>query len=422
MTVLIFILLIVALLVLRQNLILVVAVAAIYVHTVFVDSKIEFLIQDIWLSVDREVLLAIPMFLLAGAVMSRGTIAERLIAIMIAFTRPLPGGLGVAAVLSCGVFAAISGSSVVTMLAVGSLMYPALVKEGYSKEFSLGALCAGGTLGIIIPPSIALIVYGIITEVSVIDLFIAGLFPGLLLVTMLAGYSLVVNRDMPSKTLDFGEIGRSIRRGGLAMLLPVILLGGIYSGYFTATEAAVVALTYALVVELVIYRELKPRELYDISLDTAMLLGKLLPLLAIAGSLNTILEFEGIPEDMATWISSHIENRWLLIIAVNILLLIVGCFMEVFSAILILAGILLPIVEAKGFDPVHFGIIMIVNLEIGFLTPPIGLNLIVAMVAFKEPFGRIVRGVLPFLGIMLVGLALITLFPQIALWPLQLLR
>lgn len=422
MSVFIFIALIILLLILRQNLILVLAVAAVYVHTVFVDSKIEFLIQDIWLSIDKEVLLAIPMFLLAGAVMSRGTIAERLIAIMIAFTRPLPGGLGVAAVLSCGVFAAISGSSVVTMLAVGGIMYPALVKEGYSKQFSLGALCAGGTLGIIIPPSIALIVYGIITEVSVIDLFIAGFLPGMLLTSMLAGYSLYTNRQMPSQGFSLDEIVTSLRRGGLAMLLPVILLGGIYSGYFTATESAVIALTYALVVEFFLYRELKLIDLYDISLDTAKLLGKLLPLLAIAGSLNTILEFEGIPEDLANWINTSIENRWLLIFAVNLLLLAVGCFMEVFSAILILAGILLPIVEAKGFDPVHFGIIMIVNLEIGFLTPPIGLNLIVAMVAFKEPFGLIVKGVIPFLIIMLIGLAIITVFPQIALAPLEWLR
>lgn len=422
MSVLIFVLLIVALLILRQNLILVLAVAAIYVHTVFVDSKIEFLIQDIWLSIDKEVLLAIPMFLLAGAVMSRGTIAERLIAVMIALTRPLPGGLGVAAVLSCGAFAAISGSSVVTMLAVGGIMYPALVKEGYSRQFALGALAAGGTLGIIIPPSIALIVYGIITEVSVIDLFIAGFMPGMMLTSMLAAYSLYTNRHMPSQAFSLEEIVTSIRRGGLSLMLPVILLGGIYSGYFTATESAVVALTYALIVEFFIYRELKLTDLYDISLETAKLLGKLLPLLAIAGSLNTILEFEGIPEDLANWIANSVENRWLLILAVNLLLLAVGCFMEVFSAILILAGILLPIVEAKGFDPVHFGIIMIVNLEIGFLTPPIGLNLIVAMVAFKEPFGRIVRGVLPFLAIMLIGLAIITVFPQIALAPIGWLR
>ena len=422
MTVVAFIAIILALLVLRQNLILVVAVAAIYVHLVFVDSKIEFLVQDIWLAIDREVLLAIPMFLLAGAIMTHGKIAERLIAVMIALTRPLPGGLGVAAILSCGVFAAISGSSVVTMLAIGSIMYPSLIKEGYSREFALGALCTGGTLGIIIPPSIALIVYGIITEVSVIDLFIAGLIPGILLTSLLGVYALVVNRHLPAKRWDFAEIARSIREGVLAMLLPVILLGGIYSGYFTATESAVVALTYALIVEIFVYREVGLREVYDVSLETAMLLGKLLPLLAIAGSLNTVLEFEGIPQDLAAWIGDTIENRWLLILSVNILLLVVGCFMEVFSALLIMAGILLPVVQAQGFDPVHFGIIMIVNLEIGFLTPPIGLNLIVAMVAFKEPFGRIIKGVLPFLGIMLLGLALITIFPQISLVALDWLR
>lgn len=419
MSVAIFIALIVALLVLRQSLVLVVAVAALYVHLVFVGSKIEFLFLDIWLSIDREVLLPIPMFLLAGAIMTRGTIAGRLIAIMVALTRPVRGGLGVAAILSCGVFAAISGSSVVTMLAVGAIMYPALVREGYSKEFALGALATGGTLGIIIPPSIALIVYGIITEVSVIQLFIAGFLPGLLLISLLSGYAYVVNRHLPAQVWDFGEIATALRRGVLAMALPVILLGGIYSGFFTATESAVVAIAYALFVEVIIYREVGFRDLYDVSLDTAKLLGTLLPILAIAGSLNTILEFENIPQDLAIWIGEVIENRWLLIIAINVLLLVVGCFMEVFSALLILSGILLPIVVAKGFDPVHFGIIMIVNLEIGFLTPPVGLNLIVAMIAFKEPFGRIVRAVLPFLVIMLIGLALIVTFPQIALLPIQ---
>lgn len=419
MSVVIFIALVVALLVLRQSLVLVVAVAAVYVHLFLVNSKIEYLFQDIWLSVDREVLLPIPMFLLAGAIMTRGTIAERLIAIMVALTRPARGGLGVAAILSCGVFAAISGSSVVTMLAVGSIMYPALVREGYSKEFALGALATGGTLGIIIPPSIALIVYGIVTEVSVIQLFVAGFLPGMLLVVLLSGYAYAVNRHLPARGWDFDEIGTALKRGVLAMALPVILLGGIYSGFFTATESAVVAIAYALFVEVIIYREVGFRDLYDVSLDTARLLGTLLPILAIAGSLNTILEFEDIPQDLATWIGGAIENKWLLIIAVNILLLVVGCFMEVFSALLILSAILLPIVAAKGFDPVHFGIIMIVNLEIGFLTSPVGLNLIVAMIAFKEPFGRIVRSVLPFLVIMLIGLALIVTFPQISLLPIQ---
>lgn len=418
----IFIALIVALLLLRQSLVLVVAVAAVYLHLFLVDSSIEYLFQDIWLSVDREVLLPIPMFLLAGALMTRGTIAARLIAIMVALTQPVRGGLGVAAILSCGVFAAISGSSVVTMLAVGSIMYPALLREGYSKEFALGALATGGTLGIIIPPSIALIVYGIVTEVSVIDLFVAGFLPGMLLVVLLSAYAYAVNRHLLARAWDFGEIAIALRRGALAMALPIILLGGIYSGYFTATESAVVAIAYALFVEMIIYREVGFRDLYEVALETARLLGTLLLILAVAGSLNTILEFEDIPQDLATWIGGSIDNRWLLIIAVNILLLVVGCFMEVFSALLILSAILLPIVAAKGFDPVHFGIIMIVNLEIGFLTPPVGLNLIVAMIAFKEPFGRIVRAVLPFLVIMLIGLSLIVVFPQISLLALQYMR
>lgn len=420
MTIFLFIALIFVLLVLRQNIILVIAAAAVYVHLVFADSQIEYLMEDIWLSIDREVLLAIPMFLLAGAVMSHGTIARKLINIAVAITRPLPGGLGIAAIFSCGAFAAISGSSIVTMLAVGSIMYPALVEHGYDKKFALGAIATGGTLGIIIPPSIALIVYGIVTEVSVVNLFIAGVLPGVFLTVLLAGYALIMNRHLPSQQLSLSEIGKALREGLLALMLPVILLGGIYSGYFTATESAVIALAYAVIVEVVIYREVKAGDLYDISLETAKLLGKLLPLLAIAGSLNTILQYQGIPEQLATLIGNSVDNRWLLILAVMLLLLVVGCFMDVFSALLILAGILLPIVKAKGFDPVHFGILMIVNLEIGFLTPPVGLNLIVAMVAFKEPFGLILRGILPFLAIMLFGLAILTIFPQIALFLLEL--
>jgi C4-dicarboxylate transporter DctM subunit len=415
MTVVLLIVLILLLLFLRQNIILVIAVATAFVHLVLVDSKLEFYFQDIWQSIDREILLPIPLFMLAGAIMTKGSIAERLIRVMVVLTAPIRGGLGVAAILSCAAFAAISGSSTVTMLAVGAIMYPALIKEGYNRRFALGALCSAGTLGIIIPPSIPLILYGVVTETNIINLFIAGVLPGLLLTGMMSGYAFWVNRELPSSRWDLCEIAEALRKGVFSLMLPVILLGGIYSGYFTATESAVVAVGYALVVELFIHREMKPKDTITITLETAKLLGTLLPLLAIAGSLNAILEFASVPEQMVEAVTGTIKNKWLMLAAINFILLIIGCFMEVISALLILSNILLPLAESQGIDPVHFGIIMIVNLEIGFLTPPVGLNILVAMVAFREPFGVLVRSILPFLAIMILALIIITTVPWLSM-------
>ncbi len=409
-----FFLLVAVLLALRQSVILIVAVGTIYIHLFFANSKILFFIQDIWIAVNREVLLTIPMFMLAGAVMTRGEIAKRLIRIIVALTASFRGGLGLAAVASCAMFASISGSSVVTMLAVGTILYPALLQSGYQKNFALGSLASAGTLGMIIPPSIAMIIYGIITETSIVDLFIAGVLPGLVLAGLLGGYSLWVNRGLEPVAFDPGELWTALKEGVFSLMLPVILLGGIYSGFFTATEAAAVTLFYAVAIEFLVHREMTVRDLIDIVIETTLLLGMLLPLIAIASSLNTILQFENIPQDIAAYISTTIHNRWLVIISINLLLLLVGCFMDSISALIILSGILLPIVQAHGFDPVHFGIIMVVNLEIGFLTPPVGLNIMVATIAFKEKFGTVIAAVIPFLFVMLAGLAIITAVPWLS--------
>lgn len=417
MTAIIFVALVLGLLVLRVNVVLTLAVATAYIHLYFASgSELEFLAQDIWFAIDREVLLSIPMFMIAGAVMTRGTIAVRLIRVMSALTAPVPGGLAIAAVLSCAVFAAISGSSIVTMLAVGSIMYPALIKEGYDRNFSLGLMCSAGTLGIIIPPSIPMILYGIMTETSITDLFVAGILPGALLTFLFCGYGVLVNRRRPIRGWDLCEIAQSIRHGVWALLMPVILLGGIYSGYYTPTEAAAVSLVYALVIELFVHREMNPRDYVHVVYDTTKLLGTLLPLLAIAGSLNTVLDYEGVPRAWAQLVSSTLQEPWMQMVGVNLLLLAVGCLMDIGSAILILAPLLLPMVQQMGIDPVHFGIIMIVNLEIGYLTPPVGINLFIAMVAFKESFGRIVVSVLPFIAIMLVALVLVIQFQDLSLY------
>ncbi len=415
MAAVILLLLVLAALALRQNVIVILIGAAAYVHLVWGDGQLEFLAEDIWISLDNSLLLAIPMFLLAGSIMTRGSIARRLIDLAISVTRPLPGGLAVATILSCAIFAAISGSSPVTLLAVGTILYPALLQHGYPKRFALGALTSGGTLGIVIPPSIPLILYGIVTETSIADLFIAGIIPGVMIAVVLAFYSYWVNRHMPAEPFDLNEVLTALARGGWSAMLPVILLGGIYSGFFSPTEAAAVALVYALFVEIFIHRELKPVDFYHTAVETAKLLGMLFPIVAVALSLKTILTIEEVPDQLAMWITTITENKIAFLLAINVLLLVVGFLFDVISAILILAPLLLVPAVAFGIDPIHLGIIMVINLEIGFLTPPMGLNLIVAMTAFREKFLEICRAVLPFIALIFCVLMVVTFWPATAL-------
>ena len=355
-----------ALLVLRQSVILILLACTAYVHLVWGDGRIIYLIEDIWTAMDNSVLLAIPMFIIAGALMSRGSIAERLIEIVRAATEWVPGGLGFATILSCALFAAISGSSPATLLAVGGVMYPALKEAGYGRNFALGAVTSAGTLGIIIPPSIPLII---------------------------------------------GRLLTALRRGIWSLALPVILLGGIYSGHFSPTEAAAVAVGYALLVEIFVHRELGPRDFFAVGLQTAQMLGTLFPIVAVALSIKTLLAIEGIPQDFAQWLQGAVSSRIAFLLAVNVALIIVGCLIDVISAILLLGPILFAAAQTFGISPVHFGIIMIINLEIGLLTPPVGLNLLVAMTAFRERFRTVCLSVLPFIAIMIAVLMLITFVP-----------
>ncbi len=405
----------IALLALRVNLVVVLLVIGGYIHLVWGDAELLYVVEDMWIALDKEVLLSIPLFLICGAVMGRGAIAARLIEIMTALTAPLPGGMAIATVMTCAVFAAISGSSAVTLIAVGSIAYPALLAQGYDKKFSLGALASGGTLGVIIPPSIPMILYGIATETSIIDLFTAGILPGLLLMGLLAGYSLIVNRHLPRQSFSLPQLVGALRSGIWSMLMPVILLGGIYSGYFSPTESAAVALAYAVLVELFIHKELRLGDLRDVAIETAIMMGTIFPVLAIALSVNLLLTAHQAPAVLAEWIGGFITSKVTFLLAVNVLLLIVGCVMDMVSAILILAPVLLALGRVYGIDPVHLGIIMTVNLEIGLLTPPVGINLIVAMTAFREKFSLITRGVLPFIALMIVGLLIVSFVPALSL-------
>jgi C4-dicarboxylate transporter DctM subunit len=331
----------------------------------------------------------------------------------------VPGGLALAAILSGAAFASISGSGTVTLLAVGSIMYPALLAAGYPKPFALGALCASGTLGIVIPPSIPLILYGVMTQTSITDLFVAGIGPGLLLTLLFSAYAMLTFRSRAREPWSGAALIRSARAGIWAMLMPVVVLGGIYSGYFTATESAAVAVVYALLVETCVYRELRMAALRLVMIDTARMLGALFPVLMLAVSLNVFLTYEQVPELLVAGISDRISSTTGFLLLTNLLLLAVGCVVDIGSAVLLLAPLLEPLAAARGVDPVHFGILMLVNLEIGYLTPPMGLNLIVAMLAFREDFATVCRAVVPFILLMLLALLAVSFWPPLSLFLLD---
>lgn len=407
---------IMVLFVLRQNLLVILGMTTAYAYLVFGDGVLTNIVLDAWDALNKEILLSIPLYILAGNIMSRGVMAQRLIRMMRAVSAPVPAGLAITTVLSCALFAAVSGSGTVTLLAIGPVMYPALVEAGYSKSFAIGALCAAGTLGIIVPPSIPLILYGVMTQTSIADLFIAGIGPAVVLTALMSAYAILRNRNFREGRWNFRELVDSVRSGLWALMMPVLILGGIYSGYFTATESAAVAVVYAIFVEVFVYREMGFRQLYDVIGQTTKLLGSLFPVLMMALSLNIFLAYQQVPEMLISSVSSQIDSPIAFLVGINLFLLVIGCVMDIGSAILILVPMLQPLAEAQGIDAVHFGIITVVNLEIGYLTPPLGLNLIVAMTAFREDFWTICRAVLPFMGVMLIGLVIVSFWPDLSLF------
>lgn len=385
------------------------------------DGFLADIVADMFNAVNKDVLLAIPFFVVAGQMMTEGSIARRIIAVARAWLGWMPAGLAVTAVAACVFFAAISGSSPVTLIAIGSVLFPALVKEGYDEKFSLGLLSSAGSLGILIPPSIPMILYAVAVSspdmpVSVGDLFLAGVMPGLLIAAVLGGYAVATQGRKARVPFRLGEALAALRQGIWSLMLPVLILGGIYSGVCTATEAAAISVVYALFVELVIHRELKWRSVPGVLVEGGLGMGTLFLVIVLAMALNQFLALEQIPQGLAARMQDLVSSPVAFAILVNLFLLGVGCIMDIMSAILILAPILAPMAAVYGFNPVHFGIIFIVNLEIGYLTPPIGLNLFVASSVFKKPLEQVIGACLPFIAIMIGCLALITWFPSISLW------
>ncbi|MED1799708.1 TRAP transporter large permease [Brevibacillus porteri] len=376
-------------------------------------------IQKMFNGTDSFPLMAIPFFLLAGKLMETGGISARLIRFANTIVGNLPGGLAIVAVMGCTFFAAISGSSAATTAAVGGILIPHMVKKGYNIRFSAALHATGGTIGVMIPPSVPMVLYGVAASASISDLFIAGIGPGILVAISLILYSYWI-----SKKNGWGggekhtpkEIGEAFKDAILAILMPIIILGGIYGAIFTPTEAAVVAVIYGLVVGLFVYREIKWKDLGEIFAGSASMTAVIMLIIATANAFGYLMTRENIPQEIAQFMLGITDSTIITLLIINILLLILGTFMETAVTIILLTPILLPITNSLGIDPVLFGVIMVVNSAIGMLTPPVGINLLVAGNIAKLQNTEIERAVIPFLVIMIVDLMLITYIPEISLF------
>ncbi|MCB9728298.1 MAG: TRAP transporter large permease subunit [Deltaproteobacteria bacterium] len=369
---------------------------------------------------EQPTMVAIPFFMIAGAIMSRGAIASRLVAFANALFGWLPGGLALSTIAACMFFAAISGSSPVTVITIGAIMLPALVKAGYGERLGLGLVTTAGTLGIIIPPSIPMIVYAIFATstgqvVNIEDLFIAGIGPGLLIGLLLAGYCLIKGRGIERERFSIRRVMRTLLDGIWALFLPFFILGGIYLGVFNATEASAISVVLALGIELGIHRSLTLDELPGILAETAVLMGSILVIVCVAFGFSEFMAIKEVPDAIVHWLAGFELTPVSFIILLNLLLLAVGCLMDIISAIILFVPLVAPIAGQLGFDPIHVGLIFIVNLEIGYLTPPLGLNLFVATTYFGKPFGLVIRSVLPFLLLLVLSLGIVTWVPTVSL-------
>ncbi|MFT7582165.1 MAG: C4-dicarboxylate transporter DctM subunit [Myxococcota bacterium] len=371
---------------------------------------------------DQEALLAIPFFMVAGAIMGRGSIAPRLVELATSIFGWLPGGLAVAAIFACAFFAAISGSSPVTVVTIGAVMVPALKVAGYSDKLSHGVVTAAGGLGIIIPPSIPMVVYAVYAgfadesvNIRIEDIFLAGIIPGAIIAFMLSVYCMWSCRGMPRIPFSMKRVGNAILDGAWAIFLPFFILGGLYSGIFDAISAAAMSVVLAVVIEVAIHRSMKLSDVPEIISDMSVLMGALLIIIMVALGFEHFVDTHGIAEELGHWVASMDLTPLTFVLVLNVLLLLVGCLLDIISALVLFVPLLVPIALQMGIDPLHLGIIFIVNLEIGYLTPPLGINLFVATTFFQKPFGFVVKSVAPFLLMMLISLAVITYVPTASL-------
>ncbi|PWW29479.1 C4-dicarboxylate transporter DctM subunit [Cytobacillus oceanisediminis] len=380
---------------------------------------VEFLMKELTNSVDSFPLLAVPYFIIAGEIMGKGGISKRLFNVADSMVGNKTGGIAMATIITCMFFAAISGSGPATVAAIGGIMIPAMVQKGYDKRFATAVVAAAGSIGVIIPPSIPMVIYGVSGSVSIGDMFIAGIIPGIMVGIGLMIYSYIHSRKMGYTGTDQATTIKGVLtalwEAKWALLIPVVILGGIYGGIFTPTEAAVVAVVFGLIVSVFVYKELKFKDLPQIFVDSALTTATVLVIVGAATAFGRLLTIEQIPNQIAEAMMSISSEPLIIMLLITLLLLIVGCFMDTIAAIIILTPILLPVALQIGYDPIHFGIIMIVNLSIGFITPPLGVNLFVGAGISGLSLEQLSKAIVPFFFAMLITLLIIIVAPQLSL-------
>ncbi|NIA01173.1 MAG: TRAP transporter large permease subunit [Planctomycetia bacterium] len=361
-------------------------------------------------------LTAIPLFTFAGVVLAAGGAPQRLIRL---FNAILPGGLGIVAIVACAFFTSFSGASGVTILALGGLLFPVLMKVNYPERFTLGLLTTSGSLGLLFPPSLAILLYAIVAGVNIDDMFLAGIVPGLVLLVMLGVYAASTGAKFDVHRHPFAwHVALRATRGAVGdILLPVLIIIGIFGGYVTVSEAAACTAFYVLLLESVVHKAIAPRtQLLPLLGDTAVLVGSILIILGVATGLTNLLIDAQLPMQLLEWMENSIDSQLKFLILLNVFLLAVGAMMDIFSATVVIVPLILPLAQRFGVDPVHLGIIFLANLEIGYSTPPVGINLFIASQRFEKPVLSLFRAALPFLALMLVWLGIVTYLPALSLW------
>lgn len=392
----------------------------------FMSVEVDLMVVavDMYRITQTPLIEAIPLFTFAGYLLSNSCSSNRLVRLTQALLGWMPGGLAIVAFITCALFTAFTGASGVTIVALGALLYPALQQAGYSQKFSLGLVTSSGSLGLLFPPSLPLILFGVIalqldldTHMTIEQLLIAGLLPGTIMIVLLSMWSIWVQGNQPTtrQRFSFLELRRAIVASKWELPLPIILLGGIYSGYFALSEAAVVTVVYLLIVEVLLYKDIKPKQLPALMTESMVMVGGILLILSASLVLTSYFIEIDAPVALFDWISDTIESPLTFLLALNLFLLVLGALLDIFSAIVIMVPLLLPVAISFGIHPVHLGVIFLANMQIGYLTPPVGMNLFIASYRFERPITEIYKATFGFVGVLLISLLLITYIPWLSL-------
>lgn len=366
---------------------------------------------------EMPILVAIPLFTFAGFILSESNSPKRLVRLSNALLGWLPGGLAIISLISCALFTAFTGASGVTIIALGALLYPALSEAGYNERFNLGLITTSGSLGLLFAPSLPLILYGIVAGVSIDDLFLAGIFPGLLMIILLAVYSYWKNRQSRIiRVVSSREIISALKESAWELPLPILVLGGIYSGYFAVSEAAAVTVLYVIIVEIIVLREIAWKDLPRITRESMVLVGAILMILGVSLASTNYMIDSGVPEKLFGIVDAYVGGQASFLLALLVFLLILGAILDIFSAIILVVPLILPVASQYNVHPVHLGIVFLATMELGYLTPPVGLNLFISSFRFERSIAEVFRATFPFFLLLLVSVLIITYWPQLSLF------